>query len=157
MKRKPGVGVLVLVGTVACGGSSDGGSETAKAPSEPAPGASDGGGGDAGSAHDGGGDAGSAHDGGGDAGAKGDGAAPAPAGVGNCAGCTASKCGPELQGCAGAQACVNALVAFNDCFGKQTDGTSGTCGATFSKNGGAKAAALWACDQAKCASECGVP
>jgi hypothetical protein len=83
--------------------------------------------------------------------------AGASASVGNCASCTAGKCLPQLQACAGVQACVDALVAFNSCFQKQTDGTSGTCGASFASAGGSNAKALWACDEASCDSECGVP
>jgi hypothetical protein len=61
----------------------------------------------------------------------------------------------ELQACARSQACTNGLVDFNDCFGRQTDGTSGKCGATF-ETAGASATALWACDRVKCPGECGV-
>lgn len=77
------------------------------------------------------------------------------ASVGGCASCTAGSCGKELQACAGARACVDGLVAFNDCFAKQTDGTSGTCGATFAKTSAA-ADTLWSCLETKCAARCGV-
>ena len=79
----------------------------------------------------------------------------ASAGVGSCASCTATKCAKELQACGSSQACVNGLLDFNDCFGRQTDGTSGACG-TKLEAAGASATALWSCDKAKCPGECGV-
>jgi hypothetical protein len=82
-----------------------------------------------------------------------DAAADAPRGsVGGCASCTAQRCMTKLQACGAAPGCVDALKAFNDCYGRSTTG-SAACGAELAKSGPA-AAALWACLEAKCAAEC---
>lgn len=81
-------------------------------------------------------------------------AATESASVGGCAACTAGSCGKELNACAAVRACVDALLAFNDCFAKQTDGTSGACGPTFAQTNDA-ADTLWSCLEKKCTARCG--
>jgi hypothetical protein len=155
--RRLGVSFVVSVALAACSGSSGSGTTESPSPTDPS-GSGDGSSGDGGGGGSSGGsaDAGAGGDAShpGDAGKGGDSGAVA-AGVGPCAGCTANKCLPQLQACAGSQACTNALVDFNNCFGAQTDGTNGTCGATFAKADSASSA-LWKCDESKCPGECGV-
>ena len=79
--------------------------------------------------------------------------ASGPGSVGECASCTAGKCGAELRGCAASQGCTNALVEFNRCYGASSNG-SAACGADFASSGPA-AAAMWKCMSAKCTRECG--
>src|SRR5215813_813533 len=75
----------------------------------------------------------------------------APPGVNGCAGCTAQSCMTQLQACGSDDACVEGLLAFNQCFGQTRDGR--TCGKTFAGKG-AKAATLWACMDKSCTTLC---
>ena len=72
-------------------------------------------------------------------------------GVGSCAACTAQICTNDLRGCAAEQACVDGLVAFNDCYGRTSDGRS--CGKTFASKS-PRANALWTCMDKSCTTPC---
>jgi hypothetical protein len=70
-----------------------------------------------------------------------------------CAACTATDCLPALEACGSSQACLNALQAFNACYGADPAGGA-TCGATLASTGSA-ASTLWSCLSSKCRTTCG--